>query len=55
MTYPYSGDSVARQQSLGPFDGTDPIYTPEKFSNAITEEMVTPTGREQTDSPLQKI
>ena len=54
MTYPYSGDSVAMQQSLGPFDGTDPIYNPEEFSNAITEEMVTPAGRKETDSPFQK-
>ena len=29
--YPYLGGSVPMQQSLRPFDGTDPTYKTEKF------------------------
>ena len=38
------------QQSLRPFDGTDPTYTAEGFLNAITANMVMTAGPEQTDS-----
>ena len=32
------------QQSLGPFDGTDPTYTTEDFLNDITANMVMTAG-----------
>ena len=38
------------QQSLRPFDGTDPTYTTKDFLNAITADMVMTAGPEQTDS-----
>ena len=38
------------QQSLRPNDCTDPTYTTEDFLNAITANMVTVAGPEQTDS-----
>ena len=38
------------QQSLRPFIGTDPTYTPVDFLNAITANMVMTAGPEQTDS-----
>ena len=50
MMYPYLGGSVPMQQSLRPFDGTDPTYTTEDFLNAITANMVMTAGPEQTDS-----
>ena len=50
MIYPYLGGSVPIQQSLGPFDGTDPTYTTEDFLNAITANMVMTAVPEQTDS-----
>ena len=52
--YPYLGGSVAMQQSLSPFDGTDPTYTTEDFSNAITANMVMTAVPEQTDSPFHE-
>ena len=42
------------QQSLRLFDGTDPNYPTEDFSNAITENMVMTAGPEQTDSPYHE-
>ena len=39
------------QQSLRPFDGTDPTYSTEDFLNAITANMVMTAGPAQTDSP----
>ena len=48
------GCSVPMQQSLRPFDGTDPTYTIEDFLNAITANMVLTAGPEQTDSPFQE-
>ena len=51
LMYPYLGGSVPMQQSLRPFDGTDPTYTTEDFLNAITANMVMTAGPEQTDSP----
>ena len=42
------------QQSLRPFDGTDPTYTTEDFLNAITANMVVAAGPEQTDSPYNE-
>ena len=42
------------QQSLKPVDGTDPTFTTEDFSNAITANMVMTAGPEQTDSPFQE-
>ena len=42
------------QQSLRPFDGTDPTYTTEDFLNAITANMVMTAGPEQTDSPYHE-
>ena len=38
------------QQSLRPFDGTDPTYTTEDFLIVITANMAIPEGPEQTDS-----
>ena len=37
------------QQSLNPFDGTDPTNTTEALLNAITANMVMTAGPEQTD------
>ena len=48
--YPYLGGLVPMQQSLRPFDGTDPTYTTEDFLKAITANMVMTAGPEQTDS-----
>ena len=42
------------QQSLRPFDGTDPTYTTEDIPNAITANMVITAGPEQTDSPFHE-
>ena len=42
------------QQSLRPFNGTDPTYTTEDFSNDITANMVMTAGPEQTDSPFHE-
>ena len=42
------------QQSLRPFDGTDPTYTTEGFLNAITANMVMTAGPEQTDSSFHE-
>ena len=50
MMYPYLGGSIPMQQSLRPFDGTDPTYTTEVFLNAITANMVMTAEPEQTDS-----
>ena len=52
MMYPYLGGRVPMQQSLRPFDGTDPTYPTEDFLNAITAIMVMTAGPEQTDSPF---
>ena len=46
MIYPYS---VPMQQSLRPFDGTDPTYTTGDFLDAITANMVMKAGPEQID------
>ena len=54
MMYPYLGVSVPMQQSLGPFDGTDPTYTTENFLNAITAKMLMTGGPEQNDSPFNE-
>ena len=54
MMFPYIGGSVPMQQSLRPFDGTDPIYTAENFLNAVTANMAMTAGPEQTDSPLHE-
>ena len=54
MMYPYLGGSVPMQQSLRPFDGTDPTYTTEDFLNAITTNMVITAGTEHTDSPVHE-
>ena len=50
MMYPYLGGLVPTQQSLRPFDSTDPAYTTENFLNAITANIVMTAGPEQTDS-----
>ena len=42
------------QQSLRPFDGTDPTYTAEDFLIAITTNTVRTAGPEQTDSPIHE-
>ena len=42
------------QQSLRPFDGTDPTYATEDFFNVITANMVMTAGPEQTDSPYHE-
>ena len=42
------------QQSLRPFDGTNPTNTTEDFLNAITANMVMTAGPEQTDSPFHE-
>ena len=52
--YPNLGGSVPMQQSLRPFDGTDPTYTTEDFINAITANMVMTEVQEQTDSPFHE-
>ena len=54
MMYPYLGSSVPMQQSLRPFDGTDPTYTTEDFLYSITAKMVMTEGPEQTDSPFHE-
>ena len=54
MMHPYLGGSVPKQQSLRPFDGTDPTYTTEVFLNAITANMLMTAGPEQTDSPFHE-
>ena len=54
MIYPYLGGSVPMQQSLRPFDGTDPTYTTEDFLNAITANMVMTARPEQIDSPYHE-
>ena len=55
LMYPYLGGSVPMQQSLRPFDGTDPTYTTEEFLNAITANMIMRAGPEQTDSPYHEV
>ena len=52
--YPYLGGSVPIQQSLRPCDGTEPNYTTEDFSNAITSNMVMTAGPEQTLSAFHE-
>ena len=42
------------QQSLRPFDGTDPTYTTEDFLNAITANMVMTAEPEQILSPFHE-
>ena len=42
------------QQSLRPFDETDPTYTTEDFLNAIRANMVMTGGPEQTNSPYHE-
>ena len=42
------------QQSLRPFDGSDPTYTTEDFLNAITANMIMTVGPEKTDSPYHE-
>ena len=54
MMYPYLGGSVPMQQSLRPFDGTDPTYTTEDFLTAITANIVITAGPEQIDSPFHE-
>ena len=54
MMYPYLGGWVPLQQSLRPFDGTDPTYPTEDFLNAITAIMVMTAGPEQNDSPFHE-
>ena len=54
MMYPYLGGSVPLQQSLRPFDCTDPTYRTEDFLNAITAKTVMTAGPEQTDSPFHE-
>ena len=54
MMYPYPGGSVSMQQSLRPFDATDPNYTTEDFLNSITANMVMTAVPEQTDSPFHE-
>ena len=39
------------QQSLQPFDGTDPTYTAVYFPNATAANMAKKLGPERTDSP----
>ena len=43
------------QQSLKPFDGTDPTYTIEYFLNSITTNLVMTAGPVQTDSQIMKL
>ena len=52
--YPYLGGSVPMQQSLRPFDGTDPTYTTEDFLNTITANMAMTAGPKHTDSPYRE-
>ena len=54
IMYTYLCGSVSMQQSLRPFDGTDPTYTTEAFLNAITANMVKTAGPDQTDSPYHE-
>ena len=42
------------QQSLRPFDDTDPTYTTEDLLSAITTHMAIKTGPEQTDSTYHR-
>ena len=42
------------QQSLRPFDRTDPTYTKEDILIAITANMVMTAGPEQIKSPYHK-
>ena len=55
IKYPYLGGSVPMQQSLRPFDGTDPTYTTEDFLNAITANMVMKLEPKQNDSPFHEV
>ena len=52
IMYPYLDGSLPMQQSLRPFDGTDPRYTTEDFLNSITANLVMTAGPDQTDSPF---
>ena len=54
MMFPYQGGLVPMQQSLRPFDGTDPTYTTEDFLNPITANIKMTAGPEQTDLPLHE-
>ena len=54
MINPYLGGSVPMEQSLRPFDGTDPTYTREDFLIAIRAKTVITAGPEQTDSPYHE-
>ena len=54
MIYPYLGGWVPMQQSLRPFDGTDPSYTTEDFLNALTANMLMTAGPEQNDLPFHE-
>ena len=54
MMDPYLRGSVPMQQSLRPFDGTDPIYTTEDFLNATIGNIVMTAGPEQSDSPYHE-
>ena len=54
MMYPFLGDSMPMQQSLRPFDGTDPTYITEDFLNAITAIMAMMARSEQIDSPYHE-
>ena len=49
MTLNYLGDLVPMQQSLRPFDCTEPTYTLEDFLNAITANTIMAAGPEQVD------
>ena len=52
--YTFLGGSVLLQQSLRPFDGTDPTYTTEDFLKAITANMAMTAVPEHTDSPYHE-
>ena len=54
MIYPYLIGSVPVQQTLRPFDGTDPTNTTEDFLNAITANVVMTAGPKKTDSPFHE-
>ena len=54
MIYAYLGGSVPMQQSLRPFDGTDPTYTTEDFLKAITANIIMTARPELTDSPYHE-
>ena len=51
MIHPYLGGSVAMQEPLKPFDGTEHTYTTDDILNAITADMVMIAETEQIDSP----